>query len=252
MELREFVSLVAGFAELSHPERVKHFAWYLHAHQQNDRFDDGAIEACYVAVDMEPPPNVGREIRRLVDRDILLKDPQGFRLEHRTRAQLDKKYADHPTTIMVSQLLKELPGKISDDAERLFLSEALKCYHVQAFRAAIVMTWNLAYDHLLNWILKDAQRIADFNTKIIGKVGAKRGTGLIVAQREDFEELKEREVIDICGTAGLFTSDNIKKVLGLQLTKRNLAAHPSLLEIKAPQADDTIYDLVANVVMKLK
>jgi hypothetical protein len=146
--------------------------------------------------------------------------------------------------------LKHLPGKISDEGERLFLSEALKCYHAKAFRATIVMAWNLAYDHVLYWILKEPARLAEFNRKIAGKVGPKRAW-ITIAKREDFEDLKESEVLDICGTAGLFASDNTKRVLGIQLTKRNLAAHPSLLEIGQPQADDAVYDLVNNVVLAL-
>jgi hypothetical protein len=144
-----------------------------------------------------------------------------------------------------------LAGKISDQAEQLFLSEALRCYRAQAFRGAIVMTWNLAYDHLLRWVLADPARLSAFNSKIVGRLGVKRATDLMIAKREDFEDLKESEVIDICGLAGLFVSGNIKKVLDTQLTKRNLAAHPSLHVIGQPTADDAIYDLVNNVVLTL-
>ena len=114
------------------------------------------------------------------------------------------------------------------------------------------MSWNLAYDHLLHWILADAPRLTDFNSKIITKVGPRRGTGMVIAKREDFEELKESEVLDICNNAGLFASNNTKKLLDMQLTRRNMAAHPSLLSIDGPQADDTISTLVTNVVLVLK
>jgi hypothetical protein len=251
MELREFVAAVPRFAALSHPEKIKHFGWYLHVHDNRERFDFAAIRQCYVATHMEPP-NFTREFGRLLDRGVVLKDSKGYRLEHKTRETLDKKYGEHETTIVISQLLKELPGKISDEAERLFLTDALKCYKVQAFRPAIVTTWNLAYDHVLNWLVKDAQRLSNFNSKIIGRVGVKRGTGLIMAKREDFEDLKESEVLDIAGNAGVFPSDNIKKILDGELTKRNIAAHPSLVEIDRPQADEAIYTLVSNVVLKLK
>ena len=131
------------------------------------------------------------------------------------------------------------------------MAEALKCYHAEAFRATIVMAWNLAYDHLLHWILNDPGRLAAFNSKIAAKVGPKRAW-ITITKREDFEDLKESEVIELCGTAALFASDNTKRVLGIQLIKRNLAAHPSLVDIKQPQADDAVYDLVTNVVLTLK
>jgi hypothetical protein len=165
------------------------------------------------------------------------------------RHALDAKYGEHETTIVISRILADLPGKINDEAERKFLAEALKCYKVEAYRAVVIMTWNLAYDHLLRWILADPARAGTFNSRIIGVVGAKKGTGLVMAKREDFEELTERNVVDISGP--ILPSGNIKTILMEQLNRRNLAAHPTLVDIERPQADDTISTLVNNVVLKL-
>jgi len=98
----------------------------------------------------------------------------------------------------------------------------------------------------------DHKRLGDFNSKIIARIGEKRGKVMAMLKREDFEELKETEVLDICGNAGILPSDNLKKILDMQLTKRNLAAHPSLVEIDRPTADDAIYSLVTNIVLKLR
>ena len=75
---------------------------------------------------------------------------------------------------------------------------------------------------------------------------------MVIANREDFEQLGEKEVLNICNSASVFSSSNTKKILDIQLTKRNLAAHPSLVAIEGPQADDTISSLVNNVVLVLK
>lgn len=64
-------------------------------------------------------------------------------------------------------------------------------------------------------------------------------------------ELEGGNAIDICNLAGLFTSSNTKKILDMQLTRRNMAAHPSLVSIGAPQADDAISSLVTSVVLVL-
>jgi len=253
MELREFTSLVPNFPSLSQTDQILHFSWYLQTHQKKDVIDQASIRACFKDQHMDEP-NLSLLFKRLIERrpKVVLATGSGFKLEGKIRADLDKKYGEHETTIAVSALMQSLTGKVSDEAERLFLSEAIKCYRAKAFRAAIVMAWNLAYDHLLNWVLADPKRLADFNAKIIGRIGPKRGTGLVMAKREDFEELKESEVLDICGSAGLFASGNTKKILDMQLTKRNMAAHPSLVIIDAPQADDTISTLVNNVVLVLK
>lgn len=250
MELAEFIALVPNFRTLKEPDKILHVGWFLHVHRQQDRFDPEKVRQCFGQLHMDVPPNLARDMSRLADRKALLKDSGGYRLHLDERQILDKKYGGRPEAAVIPQLLKDLPGKISDDGERLFLGEALRCYQAKAFRAAIVMSWNLAYDHLLRWILRDPTRLAAFNSKIAAKVGPKRAW-ITIAKREDFEDLKESEVVDLCGTAGLFASDNTKRVLGIQLTKRNLAAHPSLLDIGQPQADDAVYDLVNNVVLKL-
>ena len=61
---------------------------------------------------------------------------------------------------------------------------------------------------------------------------------------------KESEVIDISKAAG-FLHDNIKKILDEKRTRRNIAAHPSLVEITQYQAEDFISDLVNNVILRL-
>jgi hypothetical protein len=250
MELTEFIAIVPNFRELSEPDKILHLGWFLHTQSRRDRFDVDGVRRCFNELHMEVPKNLARDMSRLAERKALLKDAAGYRLHHDQRQALDGRFGGRPDAAVIPQLLKDLPGKVSDQGERLFLSEALKCYHAKAFRATIVMAWNLAYDHLLHWILREPARLAAFNSKIAGKVGPKRAW-ITVAKREDFEDLKEAEVLDICGTAGLFASDNTKRVLGIQLTKRNLAAHPSLLEIGQPQADDAVYDLVNNVVLAL-
>ncbi len=252
MDLREFVGAVPNFAKLGHPDRILHFGWYLHTHKGKNHFSQAEIRGCYKDLHMDEP-NLSGQFSRLIAKKpkVLLLDADGYYLEHSQREALDKKYGQHETTIALSKLLSDLPGKISNEAEKHFLSEAITCYHHRAFRAAIVMTWNLSYDHLLNWILADASRLSAFNANVAGRVGPKKAATIKITIREDFEDLKESETIDICGTAALFKSDNTKKILEIQLTKRNLAAHPSLLVIGAPEAEDTISSLINNIVMVL-
>jgi hypothetical protein len=251
MELVQLVRLVKGFDALGQPERIALLAWYLHTHRKMERFDKPDIRSCYDKLGI-PCPDLSIYFRRLTEERspaVFLKDKQGYRLAGTVQRQYDQKYGRHETVVIVSDILKELPGNVADKAERLFLTEALTCYEHQAFRAAIVMTWNLAYDHLLRWIVGDAQRLAEFNTAIPRKYPKK--AGLVIADREGFEELREFEVIEVCGTACLFSTNNVKKILLDKLTKRNMAAHPSLVEITRHQADDTITDLVHNVVLRL-
>ena len=254
MEMHEFTSQIAGFASFGHPDKVLHFTWYLHAHAGKDRVEQRDIRACYTQRS-EQPPNLSTVFARLIERrpKVLLQDNRGYYLEHKTRVRLDEKYGQHETTIAVSKLLKELPGRVANDAERLFLKEAISCYHAKAFRAAIIMAWNLTYDHMARWIIADPNRLSVFNSHIAARLGAtSKRAGTKILKREDFEKLEEKEMIDIMANASLLPSSNAKKLLEIQLTRRNMAAHPSLVSIDAPQADDAISSLVTDIVLALK
>lgn len=72
----------------------------------------------------------------------------------------------------------------------------------------------------------------------------------MISNYDDFEELKESEVIEVCNSAGL-VSGNIIRILREKLGKRNMAAHPSSVLVVQSQADDVVTDLVNNVVLAL-
>jgi hypothetical protein len=212
---------------------------------------------------------VAHERLRLIEKrpKVLLQDHSDYRLEHAARAKLDEKYGEHETTIGVSKLLKELPGKVADEAERIFLKEAISCYHHKNFLAAIIMAWNLTYDHLLRWIIAGSARMAAFQSNMAGRIGPKKAAAVTITNRESFEDFKESETLDICGGAGLFASFRATTAREWTFsetrefpldppnplsTQRNMAAHPTLQEIGAAQAGDAITSLVQNVVLVLQ
>jgi hypothetical protein len=157
-------------------------------------------------------------------------------------AELDGLYAEHPTTIAVSKLLITLPANVPDLAERAFLQEAIDCYRVRAFRATIVMTWNLAYDHLMRWIFAEPGRVTALNGALAKRFSK---SPPVIAVAEDLEAIKEFVVVEACGTAGLLSS-NIVKILKEKLAKRNMAAHPSNVVVSEAQANDVVTDLEHN------
>jgi len=171
-------------------------------------------------------------------------------LKFSIRKSLDEKHGQRTITIQVTQMLAELPSKVPEVSEREFLQEALICYKHKAFRAAIVMTWNLAYDHLLSYILQ--HKLSDFNTQWPRSFARRHAQArvAVMGAREDFGELKESEVIAICKSAAIISAD-VYKVMDEKLDKRNSAAHPSVLHIGQIQAEGVIDDLVNNVVLKI-
>jgi hypothetical protein len=250
MQLREFIGHVEGFDKLQHPEKIKLFAWYLHTQQGKEFFSNGDIRLCYTAIN-SAVPDVTVYLPRLANKrpPELLKHSKGYSLEGKIRRALDAKYGDHPTTVAVKKSLSDLAAKMPTLAEQVFYQETLSCYKIGAFRAAIVMAWNLAYSHLLHRILADQQRLAAFNAAIPRRYPKR--SGIVVVNLDDFsKEFKESEIIEVCKTASLFSSD-IAKILTHKLDRRNTAAHPSSVKVVQSQADDVITDLVNNVVLLL-
>ncbi len=248
MELNDFVRQVAGFSGRSHPERLLLLIWFWHAQRAASRVTPSMIAQSYDELHYDAR-KVGRDLQRLAERRpaVLLQDSGGYRLEGRKRAELDQQYGDTQQSIVVSKLLSSLPGKLAVDEQKRFLQEAIDCYRVKAFRAAIVLAWILVFDHLLRWILADPARLAAYNARIPVRYPKK---GIQIVDRRDFEELKESEVLEIAISSGLI-SGSMGKVLQKELVRRNLAAHPSPVTMTEHQAADSITDLVTNVMLQL-
>lgn len=252
MQAREFVASIPEFHSLPPAEQIMAFAWFLHSHDGAERFDNAMIRECYRDADIRAP-DVSIYIPRLADkkRGGFIKDARGYRLAGAVRTEFDARYGKHPTTIAVTKLLADLPAKIPNIEQREFLDEALNCYKVSAFRAAIVMTWNLAYDHLLRWIVGDAHRLSEFNAAIVRKYPKRQER---ISDLTDFEQFKEAEVLAVLrtGQTQLNIGKNVLDILDEKLKRRNAAAHPSRVSIGEPQANAIIIDLVQNVVLLLK
>lgn len=247
MMLQELVALVGGFHALPPREKIRLFAWYLHTHKKFDTFKNGDVRACFDELHLSDP-QVSVYLPHMEKQGDLLKTKGAYRLSGQIRAEYDAAYGLHQSFVHVRKLLADLPAAVPSLAEQTFLKEALRCYSVEAYRACIVMTWNLAFHHLLNWILKDPARLKAFNANIVKRNSRK--AHIVIASYDDFEDLTEREVVDICNTANLITS-GMNKILLAKLDIRNTAAHPSAIVIVQPQADDVVTDLVHNVVLAL-
>lgn len=246
-KLADVVALVDDFYSLSPREKIKLIAWYLHVHAGAEAFGNAEMRACFRELN-EDPPDVSVYLPRMVEQGDLLKVRQGYKLAGAVRRALDAKHGAHPTTVAVSKLLSDLPAKVPDLEERAFLSEALNCYRVSAYRAAIIMAWNLAFDHLLSWIVNEPTRLAAFNAAI--PVRYPKSKLQPVSTREGFEDAKEFEIIEIAYSANII-SKNVADILRDNLKRRNRAAHPSQVVIVQSQADDAITDLVNNIVLSL-
>ena len=246
--LSEFAESISGFYSKSAVDQLLLLGWYLEAVESKASFNSTTLRAAFKQVGVDPP-NVPQYLERLSKKKPpqLIKASSGYKLSGSVKRSYDIKFGGNPSVVTVSKLLSDLPSKVPSTAERDFLMEALNCYKVKAYRAAIVMMWNLAYDHLMDWLLADQSRLDRFNTTVQKRFPRKKDT---ISTRDDFEEFKESEVIAICRTARLL-GKNVVEVLEAKLKRRNTVAHPSSIVVTQAQADDVITDLVNNVVLTL-
>jgi len=249
MQLEEFVGQIRSFEAMAAKDRIKLFVWWLHSYCGKDLIGTTEIRGCYAKLHLDEPPALATYMSRMVSSKDFLREKGKFKLARNARMELDKKYGVHESIVAVAKILSDLPIKVPNIAERDFINEALVCYRHKAFRACIVMTWNLVYTHLLHWILRDPMRLVQFNSAIVARFP--KLTGLRITKYDDFgDNLKESQVLDICKSASLVNS-NISKILKEKLEKRNIAAHPSGVIVAQSQADDVITDLINNVVLRL-
>lgn len=246
-EVSDFAGSQAGFYRKTAVDQILAFAWFADSGLSQPLFDGEFMRNCFKAAGIEPP-NMSIYLPRLAAKrpPQLVKEKGGYRLAGGVKRALETRYGGDPTTATVAKALTDLPGKVPNAAEKEFLTEALKCYRVCAFRAAIVMVWNLSYDHLVQWVFADPARVADLNAGIASKYPKK---GLVLAKRDDLDALKESEFIEAARVAKLLDK-NTTQILEEKLRRRNMAAHPSRVTITQHQADDMITDLIANVVLK--
>ena len=250
MNLEQIVNDIPGFSSWSHADTISFFAWYLHSKNNRERFMPADIKACYAELGMHEPSAIQPFLAAMEKRKpkAVLRDSRGYALEKRVKDSLEAKYGQRDATAKADKLLLELSAKMPNLAERSFLDEAVICFRYKAFRAAIVMTWNLAYDHLCEYVLNDATRLAAFNAQLPRSFRAARISA--VNRRDDFAELKESEVLQVCRSSNIITND-VFKILKEKLDKRNSAAHPSTVVIAPHTTEEYIIDLVTNVVLKL-
>jgi hypothetical protein len=244
------VTGIAGFSNWTHADKIRFFAWFIHSKRGRERYSPADIRTCYDELSLEKPRDVNPYLAQMLNRKPreVLRDKRGYALERRVRDQLETKYGQRLATVQADKLLLELPAKIPDLAERSFLDEGLRCFRCKAFRATIVMTWNLAYDHLCRYILNAPSRLTDFNRQLPKIFPKSRISSVNI--RNDLTDLKESEVLQIYWSANIITND-LFKILKEKLDKRNTAAHPSTVEIAPHTAEEYVIDLITNAFLKL-
>ncbi len=108
---------------------------------------------------------------------------------------------------VVSQQLRQLPTVLAlTPTQTDLLNETITCIECGAYRAGIVLAWNMAYDYIRQWILDN--HLPAFNGKLTTMYLRKDGKPIYdpINSYDDFCTGKpgERTVIDTCAMAHHF------------------------------------------------
>jgi hypothetical protein len=245
---QQFYDAVGGVEGVKQADLIDLFAYFLIVECEENSVSPKQINQCFEACDLHPPARTAAHLSegaRHKPRSYI-KTNDGYRLERARREVLAKLVVQDQTRRSPSIELRRLESKLQAGAQRQFLAETTDCLEIGAYRAAIVMAWILALDHMYAHVFKNYLQI--FNTTLAND-GDKRIKVKSIIKPADFTEMPESKFIELCRTAKIISND-VRKVLEQKLGTRNSCAHPSGIVVKRSKAEEFIEDLIENVVLK--
>ena len=245
MDIREFVNLNPSFPTDSTIDQLFALAWFWHTHEQKERFTFPDLKQTFASLALPTVPltDAVATLLKATPPQLLTPVLNLYQLPLPIRIRLDEKYShckEHHQTIAVKKLLTDLlDGRLKPE-QNVYLDETITCFQYGAPRAAIVMAWNLAYDHLTRYILDDQVRVATFNQHAKPPV----------TQQEDFASIRESLILQWCRAAHIIPK-HLMQILDHGLTRRNMAAHPSGVMPSPSNVESYIDELVREVIHKM-
>ncbi|HVD97009.1 MAG TPA: hypothetical protein VNB90_02320 [Cytophagaceae bacterium] len=242
------IGKVEKFKDLSQVEQVKHIAYFHTIVGKKEEFTSTSVGDIFDDESLSRPSNVTHCLNILASKKqaILLKKANVYRFEKGVKKELDALFLDKKHVQAISQALRGLLPKVTSTEQRSFLEEAILCYEVKAYRAAIVMTWLLTMDLLYEFVINN--KLAEFNAAA-AKNNSFKNT--VFNSKDDFSSMKENNFIMLLGSASIITGDQ-KKMLEEKLGIRNTAAHPNTIEIRESKVTNFIEDLIPNIISKFQ
>ncbi len=222
-ELEQFVGLHNDFFSLKASSQIDCFVYFLTIEKNLSGTQATAIRDCFITLNLTPYSNISQYLT-----DNLKGTPPKFiriqnsyQLHRSTKESIDGMLNRNPIKKQAAVGLQALLTHVSNPTENEFLREAIDCFEIKAYRASVIMVWNLTVDHLFEYIMK--HELANFNLILSGNTDKRiKVTQILV--KDDFNEIPEGKFIEFCRTAGIISND-IRKILDTKLGIRNTYAH---------------------------
>ena len=158
MNLQEFVKQNLSLAEATTEDQELAIAWFWHTHDPDHELRYNNLQQAFkdIGLDSRNLASTWQSLYGASPKKYIAISINNYKLSLPTLLELDQKYAhckEHQQSIEVKKLLTDLLAATTNQDENVYLDETIICFRNQAFRAATVMAWNLAYDHLCRYIL---------------------------------------------------------------------------------------------------
>jgi hypothetical protein len=202
------------------------------------------LNQLFNALDLAEPTATRSILSKLKAKRQVVKTGSGYKPSAHLKETVKQQLQEKPPLLKAAPHIESLLQKVTRPDAKSFLEEAHLCLRANAPRAAMVMTWIVVVDHLFEYVL--AHKLTDFNIAL----AKKNPKAKLITTKDDFSDLKEKDFIEVCRSAGVFNND-LRKILDERLGNRNTAGHPSTVTIHGGKAAGFIEDLVDNVILKL-
>ncbi len=247
LSLEEFIHKIDGFYDLGIKSQVDYLVFYLTNHAGHISVTAKTVNEQLAELDLHTYkrlPQYLSDASRTRDGKYVKLKTGGYKLNGKLATELATILDGTPVKNSLDKELVRIVATVGSNNERVFLEEALKCYQVAAYRAAIVLIWLVSIDHLQSYIF--ANKLNAFNAELKKNPDKKVKQ---ISSRDDFSDLPENKFIELSRASGVISND-VRKILDTKLGTRNSAAHPSGIVIGEHKAVEFGIDLINNVILK--
>jgi hypothetical protein len=240
----DFISQIGDFSELATPIQCDLLALYLLTEGGATTVSPSSIASLRNALHL---PTYSRLSAYLSEQTggrtgRYVKQKGGYVLERSYAAGLKTQYLGRPVTRNLATGLRGTLSAVSDPAVKLYLEEAIGCFEGGLLRAAIVMSWCVAYGLFRGWLFRS--HLAQFNaTTATWKVP------ITIQVLDDFQELTESTVLETARKSGMVSKEE-HKILKHLLDGRNSFAHPTTRAMTPAMAEAYIDSVVRDIIPK--
>jgi len=140
-----------------------------------------------------------------------------------------------------SRSLRGHADSVADPLTKSFVMEAITCFEVHQYRAAVVFSWAGAVALLHKHV--HSKKLQEFNAEAIRRDRKWR----TAKQQDDLGRMKEHEFLDVCEAIGVL-GKSVKQILQNEcLMLRNACGHPNSSSIAENSVAAHIEKLIKNV-----